>query len=194
MDRLNAYADWVELLFTYADEAILTTGDYAAQVGAFATGKAAFLHQGNWTDPNMAEANAAFDMAFAPHGSTVEASDGIFVAAPTWYVVNSESKNIEAAKQWLNDMVFTEDGQNFMVNEAGMIPAFANVEIGPSGKLSRSVQEWTASGKVYSWNQYLFTGDFRDQTLAPIYNQFANGQIDKAEFVSLMKRAFENRQ
>ena len=36
--RLSEYAAWVELLFKYADKAVLTTGNYDAQVGAFATG------------------------------------------------------------------------------------------------------------------------------------------------------------
>ncbi len=191
--RLSEYADWVELLFKYADPAVLTTGNYDSQVGAFANSKAVFLHQGNWTDPNMTQANATFKMGFAPHGSMKAATDGIFVAAPSFYVINKDSKNLEAAKQFLNDMVFTPEGQNFMVKEAGMIPAFANVKLNPAGQLSKSVQEWAAKGKVYSWNQYNFSGDFRDQTLAPIYNQFANGQIDKAGFIKLMTAAFMNR-
>jgi len=190
-DRLEQYADWVGLLFEYADPAVLTTGNYDSQVGAFATGKAAFLHQGNWVDPNMDAANATFPMAFAPHGALEEDTDGIFVSAPSFYVINAESDNIEAAKQFLNDMVYTNAGQDFMVNEAGMIPAFANVDLNPAGQLSRSVQEWAAAGKVYSWNQYQFSGEFRDQTLAPIYNQFATGQITKAQFVNQMTAAFE---
>lgn len=189
--RLSEYADWVELLFMYADKAVLTTGGYDAQVGAFATGKAAFLHQGNWTDPNMASANATFEMAFAPHGSMHAATDGIFVAAPSFYVINKDSKNVEAAKAFLNDMVFTDEGQDFMVNKAGMIPAYANVKLNPAGALSKSVQKWAAEGKVYSWSQYYFTGDFRDLTLAPIYNQFANGSIDKAKYIELMTAALE---
>jgi raffinose/stachyose/melibiose transport system substrate-binding protein len=187
--RLSEYADWVELLFQYADKAILTTGNYDAQVGAFATGKAVFLHQGNWTDPNMAAANATFEMAFAPHGSMKQATDGIFVAAPSFYVINAESKNIDAARQFLNDLVFTEAGNDYMVNEAGMIPAYKNITLQPAGQLSKSVQAYSAAGKVYSWNQYYFSGDFRDQTLGPIYNQFANGQIDKAQFIELFKNA-----
>lgn len=190
--RLSEYADWVELLFDYADPTILTTGNYDAQVGAFATEKAAFLHQGNWTDPNMEAADADFEMAFAPHGSMHSATDGIFVAAPSFYVINAESDNLEAAKQFLSDLVNTPEGQNFMVNEAGMIPAFANVELNPTGQLSRSVQKWAAAGKVYSWNQYYFTNDFRDLVLAPIYNQFANGQIDKDQFIQAMTDAFES--
>jgi len=191
--RLSEYADWVELLFKYADKAVLTTGNYDAQVGAFATGKAVFLHQGNWTDPNMAAANATFKMAFAPHGSMHSATNGIFVAAPSFYVINKDSENVEAAKAFLNDMVFTSAGQDYMVNKAGMIPAYANVKLNPKGQLSKSVQKWAAEGKIYSWNQYSFTSDFRSQTLAPIYNQFANGSIDKAKFIELMTAAFVNR-
>lgn len=192
-ERLAQYADWVELLFTYADPAVLTTGNYDAQVGAFATEKAAFLHQGNWVDPNMDAAGATFPMGFAPHGSMEKDTNGIFVSAPSFYVINAESDNIEAAKQFLNDMVFTDEGQEFMVEDAGMIPAYANVNLNPDGQLSQSVQEWNAAGNVYAWNQYQFSGEFRDQVLAPIYNQFATGRITKDEFIDQMTAAFENR-
>lgn len=189
--RLEEYADWVALLFEYADQAVLTTGNYDAQVGAFATGQAAFLHQGNWVDPNLAGANVTFEVGYAPHGSSRADTVGIFVAAPSFYVINAESENIEAAKQFLSDLAYTQEGHNYMVNEAGMIPAFRTVEINPAGPLSQAVQEWAADGNVYAWNQYQFTTDFRDQTLAAIYNRFATGQIDRNEFVRLMTEAFE---
>lgn len=189
--RLAEYADWVELLFKYADKAVLTTGNYDAQVGAFATGQAAFLHQGNWVDPNMAQAKATFAMAFAPHGSTAAATDGIFVAAPSFYVINKDSKNIAGAKKFLNDLVYTDAGNKYMVMDALMIPAYSNVTLNPTGQLSKSVQSWAAAGKVYSWNQYYFTQELREKTLAAIYNQFATGAITKAKFIDLMTKAFE---
>ena len=192
--RLSEYANWVELLFKYADKAVLTTGNYAAQVGAFAAGQAAFLHQGNWTDPNMAQAKATFPMAFAPHGSMAKATDGIFVAAPSFYCVNKNSRNLAAAREFLNDLVFTEAGNKYMVLDAGSIPAFSNVKLNPTGQLSKSVQAWAAAGKIYSWNQYYFTEDFRNKTLAPIYNQLATGAITKAQFIDLMTKAFQDRE
>ncbi len=188
--RLSEYADWVELLFKYADKTVLTTGNYDAQVGAFASQQAAFLHQGNWVDPNMKDAKATFAMAFAPHGSMAAKTDGIFVAAPSFYVINKSSKNIAAAKKFLNDLVYTEAGNKYIVTDAGMIPAFKNIKLNPSGQLSKSVQAYAASGKIYSWNQYNFTTDFRGKTLAPIYNQFATGSITKAQFIDLMTKAF----
>ena len=189
--RLSEYANWVELLFKYANKAVLTTGNYDAQVGAFAAGQAAFLHQGNWTDPNMAQAKATFPMAFAPHGSMAQATDGIFVAAPSFYCVNKNSRNLAAAREFLNDLVFTEAGNKYMVLDAGSIPAFSNVKLNPTGQLSKSVQAWAAAGKIYSWNQYYFTEDFRNKTLAPIYNQFAAGAVTKAQFIDLMTKAFQ---
>jgi raffinose/stachyose/melibiose transport system substrate-binding protein len=131
-------------------------------------------------------------MAFAPHGSMEQATDGIFVAAPSFYAIYKDSKNVELAKKFLNDLVTTPEGHNYMVKEALMIPAFSGIDLQPEGQLSKSVQEWSAAGKVYSWNQYYFSGDFRDKVLAPIYNQFAAGQITKAQFIDLMAKAFQD--
>ncbi len=189
--RLRQYADWVALLFKYADKSILTTGNYDAQVGAFASGKAAFLHQGNWVDPNLAQAKVHFKMGFAPYGSLKEPTHGIFVAAPSYYVINSQSKNIAAAKKFLDDLVFTEAGQKYIVQKAGMIPAFSNIKLKPTGQLSEAVQAYAAAGKIYSWNQYDFSNDFRQKTLGPIYNLFAMGQIDETKFIDLMTQAFQ---
>lgn len=187
--RFAEYADWVDLLFQYSDKAVLTTGNYDAQVGAFASGKAAFLHQGNWVDPNLKDAKITFKAAFAPHGSSSSVTDGVFVNPPSWYVINKESKNVALAKKFLNDLVFTDAGQKFQVVDAGMIPAFANIKLQPTGPLSQSIQDWAAKGKIYSWNQYLLENDFRNSTLAPIYNQLANGSIDKAQFIDLFTKA-----
>lgn len=185
--RLNEYADWVDLLFKYADKTVLTTGNYDSQVGAFLNQKAVFLHQGNWVDGNLTE--ATFKMAFAPHGSSTSDTDGIFVSAPAWYVVNKDSKNYQAALDFLKALVYTDLGQKYMVEDAGMIPAFGNITLQPKGQLSQSVQAWTAEGKVYSWNQYLFAGEFRDNVLGPIYDQLAQGAVTADEFKVLLKTA-----
>jgi len=185
--RITDYANWVNLLFMYADKTVLTTGNYDSQVGAFLNQKAVFLHQGNWVDGNLTE--ATFDMAFAPHGSSTAVTDGIFVSAPAWYVVNKDSKNYQAALDFLSNLVYTDLGQSYMVEKAGMIPAFGNITLQPKGKLSQSVQQWTAEGKVYSWNQYLFSGEFRDNVLGPIYDQLAQGAVTVDEFKELLKTA-----
>ncbi len=187
--RLSEYADWVKLLFDYSDNAVLTTGGYDEQVNAFLNQEAVFVHQGNWIDGNLTD--ATFNMAFAPHGSQKADTDGIFVGAPSWYVVNKESANAQAAKDFLDFMVYNELGHKYMVEDAGMIPAFTNITLEPAGQLSQSVMEWNQEGKIYSWLQYTYSGAFRDDTLGPIYNLLASGDIDLATFNTRFKAALE---
>ncbi len=195
--RLEQYANWVELLFEYSDPTVLETGNYDAQVNAFAQEKAVFIHQGNWIEPNLADAGVTFDRAYAPHGTLDTNTDGIFVSAPSWYVVNKDSANLQGALDFLEFMATSEEGHNYMVNEIGAIPAFKSVTLQPSAPLSVSVAEWLSEGKIYAWNQYYFTSNFRSNTLGPIYATFIAAVLDakataKQDFIDEMTTAFES--
>jgi raffinose/stachyose/melibiose transport system substrate-binding protein len=184
--RLTQYAKYVDLLFRYADNKVLLTGNYDAQASAFATQKTVFIHQGNWLDPTLVTLNADFEMAFAPHGSMTTATDGIFVAAPSWYIVNKDGKGAEEAKKFLVAMATTDAGHKYMVEEAGMVPAFKTVKLAPANPLSKSIMDWSAAGKTYAWQQYKLPDGFGMQKLGPIYSQLAAGNIDVTRFVELV--------
>lgn len=195
-NRMSQYANWVELLFKFADETVLLSGGYDEQVGAFAQQKAVFLHQGNWVEPNLKTANANFKRGFAPHGTLNATTDAIFVAAPTWYVIHKDSDNIQAAKDYLNYLASSEAGHNYMVNEIGAIPAFKSVELVPTAPLSVSVLEWVSEGKIYSWNFTKTNSDFRANSLGPVYTAFADATTKgtataKSTFISGMTAALE---
>ena len=193
--RLTAYADWVELLFDYADPTILTEGTYDTQVGKFAEGKAAFIHQGNWIDPNLLsyfdENGGEFDMGYAPHAAAAGTNDSIFVSAPSYYVINKASKVMDIAKEFLNDLASTQAGHEYMVNEAGMVPAFKSVTLTPEGPLSQAVVEWMGLGKIYAWWQNDMPSGFGMDTLGPIYTNFASGTITKTQFISAVTTEIE---
>lgn len=183
--RLAEYADWVELLFNYADEAVLLTGNYDAQVGQFATGKSVFIHQGNWIDPWLIGNGVSFPMGYAPHASVYGEHNAIFIGAPSYYVLNNESENIDAAKAFLNFMATNEEGHSYMVNEAKMIPAFTNVTLTPDAPLSADVTKWLAKENgAYTWLQNDMPDGFGMGTLGPIYEIFAKGEITKEEFIA----------
>ncbi|MCK5388214.1 MAG: extracellular solute-binding protein, partial [Candidatus Izimaplasma sp.] len=132
--RLAEYADWVELLFTWGDETILLTGGYDDQVGKFADGEAAFLHQGNWTDSSYTDSD--FEMGYAPHAVMATGNDSIFIGAPSFYVINKDSDSADDAKLFLNDLADSPEGHDYMVNDAHMVPAFSTVTLVPSTPLS----------------------------------------------------------
>ena len=188
-ERFHAYCEYVALIFQYSDPEMLLNGTQDMQLAAFANGKTAFYHQGNWMDPNIVALNVDFPMAYAPHAFLHEDTDGILVNAPSWYVVNENAGNVEQAVDFLNALATTELGHDYMVNKASMVPAFTNVTLEPATPLSKSVMEWNAAGKTYSWQQYKLPDGFGMGTLGAIYELLASGAIDEAAFEQMMIEA-----
>ena len=187
--RLTKYAEYYNMLFKYANRNTLLTGGYDQQIGDYAIGKTVFIHQGNWTDPTFQDLGITFEMGYVPHAFLDETTDGIFVGAPSWYLLNPKSKNVEEAKKFLIAMAGTPEGHDYMVNKAGMVPAFKSVRLKPAGQLSMAVQEWSSQGKIYSWQQNEMPDGFGMNTLGPIFHQMASGQIDVQGFVRLFTNA-----
>ena len=187
-DRFHQYCQYVALIFKYSDPDMLLNGTQDSQLAAFASGKAAFYHQGNWMDPSLVALNPTFEIAYAPHPFLHEDTDGILVNPPSWYVVN-ENGNKDEALAFLNFLATSEEGANYMVNEAKMVPAFTNVTLAPSTPLSKSVMEWNAAGKTYDWQQYKLPDGFGMGTLGAIYELFASGAIDVDGFEAMMIEA-----
>jgi raffinose/stachyose/melibiose transport system substrate-binding protein len=187
--RLANFAEYYNLLFRYANRNTLLTGGYDQQLGDYAIGKTVFIHQGNWTDPTFKDLGITFEMGYVPHAFLNETTDGIFVGAPSFYLINAKSNNIEEAKKFLVAMAGTPEGHDYMVNKAGMVPAFKSVTNKPDGQLSIAVQEWAAQGKIYAWQQNEMPDGFGMNTLGPIFHQMASGQINTQEFVRLFTNA-----
>ena len=128
---------------------------------------------------------------FFPSTTFAEDTDGILVNAPSWYVVNANG-NTQEAVDFLNALATTEEGHDYMVNKASMVPAFTNVTLTPSTPLSKSVMEWNAAGKTYSWQQYKLPDGFGMGTLGALYELLAAGQVDEPTFEALMTDAIAN--
>jgi raffinose/stachyose/melibiose transport system substrate-binding protein len=187
--RFLQYAKYVQLLFKYADRNILLNGSYDNQVASFAQGKTAFLHQGNWVDPNLKQLGVTFKMGYAPHAFLDAPEKGLYLFAPSWYVVNPKSPNAAAAKAFLASIAGTPEGHDYMVNQAGMIPAFKSVKLQPKGQLSQALMAANAKGGNYG----VFFGMLPDgaglNVFAPIYDLFAQHPENIDQFISDMKKA-----
>ena len=187
--RLTAFAEYYNLLFRYASRNTLLTGGYDQQLGDFALGNTVFIHQGNWIDPTFQEWGVNFEMGYVPHAFLAQNTDGIFVGAPSWYLVNARARNIDEAKKFLAFMASSQAGHDYMVNQAGMVPAFKSVTYKPAGPLSMAVQDWSSAGKIYAWQQNEMPSGFGMDVLGPIFAQMASGQISVQEFVRLTGNA-----
>ena len=187
--RFLQYAKYLQLLFKYADQKILLNGSYDDQVGAFAQGKTAFLHQGNWVDPNLAQLGVTFPIGYAPHAFLDTEQKGLYLFAPSWYCVNAKSPNAEAAKAFLNAMATTAEGHDYMVNKAGMIPAFKSVTLKPAGQLSQALMAANAKGGNYGVFFGMLPDGAGQNVFGPIFDLFAQNQNNINQFIADMKKA-----
>lgn len=187
--RFAQYAKYVQLLFKYADQNILLNGSYDNQVGAFAQGKTAFLHQGNWVDPNLKQLGVTFKIGYAPHAFLDTEQKGLYLFAPSWYCVNAKSPNAQAAKDFLTAMATTAEGHDYMVNQAGMIPAFKSVTLKPSGQLSQALMEANARGGNYGVFFGMLPDGAGQNIFGPIYDLFAQNPDRIDQFIADMRKA-----
>ncbi len=188
-DRFEQYAKYLQLLYIYADRNILVNGSYDDQVGSFAQGKTAFLHQGNWVDPNMAQLGVTFEIGYAPHAFLDEDTEGLFLFAPSWYCVNKNSANLEATLDFLSSIATTPEGHEYMVTNAGMIPAFKSVDLQPAGQLSQELVVANQKGGNYGVFFGMLPDGVGQNTFGPIFDLFAQDPTQIDQFIADMEAA-----
>lgn len=195
--RLQDYAKYVKLIFDYSDPVVLTTGTYDDQLAAFANEKAVFLHQGNWVDPSLRAMNVEFEYDYISHPfSDNQEYNGLYLFAPSYYVINNQTseEKAQAAKDFLNFLVYSEEGANYMVNEAGMVPAFQNVTLEPAGGFSKALVRANAAGGNYGVFFPKMPAGTGQDILAPIFDLFAQDPSEEGmqAFIEDVKNAAIN--
>ncbi len=169
----------------------LSTIDYDTEVSNFATGKSAFLFQGNWALGNLEAAGYNTDnLAFVPLAYNDATTGKLPIGVPSYYAVNKNADVTDSLK-FLNDMAMTEEGHDYMVNEALMIPAFTNVEIEPADPLSQDIMMYNTAGDVIPWLFVEFPDGYTMNTYGPIFDNFyKNG--DTEAFINNIKNTAGN--
>lgn len=190
--RFKQYAKYLQLLYKYADKKILLNGSYDDQVGSFAQGKTAFLHQGNWVDPNMKQLGVTFKIGYAPHAFLDTEETGLYLFAPSWYCVNAKSPNAKQAMAFLTAIATTPEGHDYMVNQAGMIPAFKSVTLKPTGQLSQALMAANAKGGNYGVFFGMLPDGAGQNVFGPIFDLFAQNPANLDQFIADMKKAVAN--
>ncbi|NMD37530.1 MAG: carbohydrate ABC transporter substrate-binding protein [Christensenellaceae bacterium] len=191
-DRLAQFAEYATLLMKYTDPDVLSNGDYNAQITAFANQKAAFITQGNWIDPNMKELGATFKMGYAPHAFLDTEDNGIQISPPSWWCVNGKAPEaeIQAAIDFLDSIATTEEGAKYMVEEAGMVPAFNSVTLQPEGQFSRELIRYNSmEGGAHNWYFPLQPSDYGSRVIGPIMDLYSQDPSDPAMLAQLLTQA-----
>ena len=147
--RMNEFLDAFDVLKKYNVSAKDPLGaDYDEMAIDLADGKTAFWFNGNWAWPNLAEAGAENDddYGFLPYFMNNDPEDFVnqkIQASPSKQVMldgqMASDKELAAAKEFLNWIVYSEIGQQMLVKTCNIIPPFQNNPYEPGDPLSRDI-------------------------------------------------------
>ncbi|MFB5759635.1 ABC transporter substrate-binding protein [Paenibacillus medicaginis] len=152
----NGLMDTFDVMMKYnIDQASPLAGTYERGPELLGKGEVGIWFMGNWAWPQISSFDTANqEYGFLPVPISNNADDygnqEISSAVSKRIVIDKEKatpQQQEAAKKFLNWIVYDEKGQDFLVNQANIIPAFKNITLPAADPLGKSIQDYMARGK-----------------------------------------------
>ena len=146
-----------------------------------AQGKIAFKYGGNWDWSDIKDFDPAENMGMMPVPSDLEGYNEKLVGGGSKYffIDNTVSEEQQqAAKDFLNWLVFEEDGQEFLVETCALVPAFANITLPVSDPLGASVKSYADTGAMTGNYNYLPDDHYAKVGIS--FQKYLGDQIDRA--------------
>ncbi|MFS0614424.1 extracellular solute-binding protein [Lederbergia ruris] len=187
------FQEFVKTLDTfieYSNPNPLTT-DYNTQVTMFASGEAAMMSQGNWTqvqidgiDPDMNIGLIGIPIGDEYYGKV---SGGV----PNHWVVNKKGNNPEGAKKFLDWLVSSDRGKDYITNEFLFIPALEGIDYqeGVLGDIAEAGIEYIDSDNLNSWAQVY--PDTYDKEFGAAMQAYVAEEISAEEMLQQFDKAIE---
>lgn len=155
--QFNGLMDTLDVLMKYnIDSKDPLSGTYENDQQYMGSGKVGFWFMGNWAWAQVKDfAGDNTDFGFMPVSVSNNASDygnaGIPVGVTKFIGVDKVNNNADqqaAAKKFLEWLVYSNAGQDAIVNKANIIPAFKNITLQPSDPLGKSIKSYITSGNT----------------------------------------------
>jgi raffinose/stachyose/melibiose transport system substrate-binding protein len=149
------------------------------------------IQQGNWIQPMIDKITPDMEVGFIPMPLTDDPaqSDKLMVDVPSNWVVHNAAPDAdkEAAKDFLNWMVTSEEGKTAMTKEFKYIPAFKSIEATADdiGPLGADLLKYSNEGKTYQW-QFMKYPDGAGQEFGAALQSYIAGKSSKEEAMKAM--------
>ncbi|EPY10846.1 ABC transporter substrate-binding protein [Paenibacillus alvei] len=191
------FEKWVKLLdltVKYGNKNPLTT-DYNTQVTLFAKGETAMMQQGNWTQVQIDSIDPKLNLGVLPMPIDDDAAknDKLLVGVPNNWVVNKNSKVKEEAKTFLNWMVSSDIGKEYISKQFKFIPAMSTIQATADdlGDIAAEVVKYSQDNKVLSWNWFKYP-DGATQEFGNAIQAYIAGKSDKDKMFADFQKAWDN--
>ena len=180
----NALMDTFDVLmeYNYAKDAP-TSAEREVTEMMLAEGDLCFKFGGNWDWSNMVDTDYTENLGMMPVPSALDGYNTKLVGGGSkyFYVDNGVSAELQqAAKDFLNWLVYEADGQDFLVNKCALVPAFSNITLSVSDPLGASVKGYADKGALVG--NYNYLPDDHYAKIGASFQKYLAGQTDRAGF------------
>ncbi|UOQ44823.1 ABC transporter substrate-binding protein [Halobacillus salinarum] len=190
-EEFQEFGKFMEAIKTYAPNPMDVT--YDEEMGDFATGKTAMVHQGNWSYGMLSDYDVDFDIGMMPF--PLMGNDKLAVGVGGNWAVNGNKseEEIKAANDFLEWLHTSETGKKYIVEKFGFIPAMTNIEANDLDPLSQAVLDASNSGETIPWAINYYPAGVIQNDLTPAAQQFFLDEKMKGnDFIKDMDKAWDN--
>jgi raffinose/stachyose/melibiose transport system substrate-binding protein len=151
-----------------------------------AEGELAFMFGGNWdwSVINAYDYSENMGMMPVPNDSNDGTNEKMVGGGSKYFFIDSSEnttpEQVQAAKDFLNWLVYDEAGQDFLVNKCALVPAFSNITLPVSDPLGASVKAFADAGKLVG--NYNYLPDDHYAKVGASFQKYLAGQIDRSGF------------
>lgn len=166
---------------------------YDQQIGDFATGQTAMIHQGNWAAPMFDDYDLDFEIGMMPF--PLAGNDKLAVGVASSWAINDDKSDeeIQAANDFLEWMFTSERGHEYIVEEFEFVPALTNIDADGLDPLSQAVLEASDDENTLPWSHiYYPANSVRNNLLPPTEEFFLDESITPEEYVDMLDEAWES--
>ncbi len=185
--KFNSLMDTFDVLMKYnyaADSPVAAERETSEQ--KLAAGEIAFMFGGNWDWSLIAEYEPSenLGMCGVPETSDNSGSEYLVGGGSKYFMIdNSEyttDEQKQAAKDFLNWLVFEEDGNKFLTEKCALVPAYSNIDASALDPLSKSVKAYADAGKLIP--SYNYAPDDHYAVVGAAMQKYLAGEADRAAF------------
>ncbi|WP_178024001.1 ABC transporter substrate-binding protein [uncultured Paenibacillus sp.] len=190
------FANWAKLMkltLDYGNKNPLTT-DYNTQVTMFAKGEAAMMQEGNWAQTMIDGITPNMNIGVLPMPLSDDASKTgkVTIGVPVNLVVNKDSDAKEEAKTFLNWLVTSDIGKEYIVKKFKFIPAMTTIHATPEdmGPIATDLVKYVEEGNIFAHQ----AGKYPDgvaQEFGSAIQQYLAGKSDVESWQKNMQAAWD---
>lgn len=188
-EKFNSLMDTFDVLMEYnyaAGSAIAAEREVTEQ--KLAEGEIAFLFGGNWDWSVINAFDYSENMGIMPVlQNTEDGTNTMLVGGGSKYFFIDNSENtsdeqVQAAKDFLNWLVYDEEGQDFIVNTCALVSAYSNNTLEVSDPLGSSVKNYADAGNMIA--NYNYFPDDHLSLCGASFQKYLAGQLDREGFAA----------